>query len=342
MDSTSMSEQASFINIDSMRHFIIDYYKTTNSSFQCAEHPFIDYDSNLHRVGVRQFTWHDCIEMFKSNIFLKTLSIEQNKRMIEYFYKKFGSNSNAEIHIDRIPFILDRNNRLQLSKDIYFPTEIVGSSKRTIDSNDLYVHTSIFIWLDDIAPKEIKEWLQILGVTERTDLTYLQKTIIPNAATYITLGNAIKTIKMLFMLFQKNSIAKREFDQLKSMKLLTTRGSLISANQCFFSDQYDPSLKFEEYLQDKEDKFLTFDYVTSTTHRRENEDLAEWRRFFNMLGVQEELRVIEFQQRMTNSQAIEHGFSYVYLRKISPYGRHGIHGYSELQTITFLQHTKSK
>ncbi len=334
-----MSEQSSFINIDSMRQYTIDYYK--NSSFQCTEHPFIDYDSNLHRVGVRQFTWHDCIEMFKSNIFLKTLSIEQNKRMIEYFYKKFGSNSNAEIHIDRIPFILDRNNRLQLTKDIYFPTEIIGSRK-TMDSNDLYVHTSIFIWLDEIAPKEIKEWLQILGVTERTDLTYLQKTIIPNAATYITLGNAIKTIKMLFMLFQKNSIGKREFDQLKSMKLLTTNRNLIVAEDCFFSDQYNPRLKLEEYLQKKEDTFLTFEYVTSTTYQRENEDLAEWRRFFTMLGVQEELSVIKFHQKMTSLQAVEYGFSYAYLPKISPNKHHGVDGYSELQTITFLQHTNSK
>ena len=340
MDCTSLSEQPSFINIDSMRRYIIDYYKTINSSFQCAEHPFFDYDSNLQRVGVREFTWRDCIGMFKSNIFLKTLSIEQNKQMIEFFYKKC-SKFDTEIHIDRMPFILDQNNHLQMSKDIFFPMEIVGI-RRTIDSKDLYIHTSIFTWLDEIAPREIKDWLERIGVTERTDLTYLQKTILPNATNYVTLGNAIKTIKMLFTLFQKNSISKTEFDQLKSMKLLTTKGNLIVAERCFFSDEYDPRLKLEEYLKDEEDIFITFNYVTTSTYRRESEDLAEWRRFFSLLGVREELRVIEFQQRMTCSQAVGYRFNCAYLPMISPNQWHRIDGYSKLQTIAFLQHTKGK
>jgi len=320
--------------MDSIRQYTIDYYK--NSSFQCAEYPFIDYDSNLHRVGVRQFTWHHCIEMFKSN---KTLSIEQNTGMIEYFYtkcSKFRATSDVEIPIERIPFIMDQNNHLQLCKDIYFP---MG---KTNDSSNLYVHAEVFIWLDEIAPKEIKEWLQILGITERTDLTYLQKTILSNVTTYITQENAIKTIKMLFMLFEKNSISKKEFNQLKQLKLLTTRRTLIPANQCFFSDQYNPRLKFEEYLQVKEDKFLTFDYITNNTHRRENEDLAEWRRFFSLIGVQEELRVIEFQQKITDREAIEYGFSNEYLSQTLSNKNQRIDAYSGLQTITFLQHTKSK
>jgi hypothetical protein len=236
---------------------------------------------------------------------------------------------------------MDQNNHLQLSKDIYFPTEIVGNRK-IIDSNELYVHTDIFIWLDEIAPKEIKEWLQKLGVIERTDIMYLHKTIIPNAAAYITHGNAIKTIKMLFMLFEKNSIGKKELHQLKQLKLLTTRGTLIAAEQCFFSDQYNPRLKLEEYLQVKEDKFLSFDYVTGSTHRRENEDLVEWRRFFSMLGVQEELRVIEFQQKITDREAVQCGFSYEYLPRTSPNRRQKIDAYSGLQTIAFLRHTESK
>lgn len=108
-----MSEQESFINIDSMRQYTIDYYK--NSSFQCAEYPFINYDSNLHRVGVRQFTWHNCISMFKSDIFLRTHSVEQNIQMIEYFYTKCSNHETSSeigIHIEQIPFLMDQNNHL--------------------------------------------------------------------------------------------------------------------------------------------------------------------------------------------------------------------------------------
>ncbi len=73
MDSASMSQQSSFINIDSMRQYVIDHYKG------CAAHPFIDYDWNLWQIGVRNFTWKECILMFKSDQFLKTYSVEANK-----------------------------------------------------------------------------------------------------------------------------------------------------------------------------------------------------------------------------------------------------------------------
>ena len=209
MDCTSLSEQTTFINLESMRRYVIDYYK--NNYFRCAEYPFIDYDPNLQRVGVKQFTWHNSIDFFKSEIFLKTHTVEQNLRMIEYFYKKCSKSTisvESGFHIEQIPFLLDQNNHLQLCKDIYFPTETVFS-RHTIDFNDFYVHQIVFIWLDETAPKGIKQWLEKLGVTSRTDLTYLYKTILPNAATYITLKNAIKTIKMLFMLFEKEYDRKK-------------------------------------------------------------------------------------------------------------------------------------
>jgi hypothetical protein len=342
MDLTSMSEQKSFINIDSMRQYIIQKYK--ESDFQFADYPFISYDPNLTRVRVEQFTWQDCIEMFKSDIFLKQHSIEQNKQMIEYFYTKCSkliATSDIEIPIEQIPFLADQNGRLQICKNIYFPSAMIDRTE-TINTSHLYIHRKIFVWLNDIECNEIKAWLEKLGVIERTDITYLQKTIIPNVATYITKENAIETIKMLFRLFQKNSITKKDFLQLKQMKLLTTRENLIPANQCFFSDQYNPRLKLEEYLKTKEDKFLTFDYVKNGIYQRENQDLVEWRRFFSMMGVQEELHLIEFQQKITDSEAVEYGFPYDYLSRCTHNKHQRINAFSGFQTIPFLHHTESK
>ncbi len=105
---------------------------------------------------------------------------------------------------------------------------------------------------------------------------------------------------MIFMLFQIQDI-KKELSRLRQLKLLTTRGTLIAGEQCFFSDQYKPLLPLEEYLKMKEDRFLSFDYVTKG-------DLFEWQRFFMMLGVQEELHVIEFPQKLKNNEVIEYGF----------------------------------
>ncbi len=338
MDSTSMSKQSLFINIDSMRQYVMDHYKGY------AAHPFIDYDSNLEKIGVREFTWGQCIDMFRSDIFLKTHSPDQNKRMIEYFYSKCpngGAVPGAEIDIEQIPFLLDQNNRLQLISNIYFPAETIGDSG-TSDSDNLFVNKIIFDWLNEKTQKGIKQWLQNLGVEERTDLTFLRKTIIPNASTYSTPENTMKTIKMLFVLFQKGDIDKDVLNKLRKLKLLTTRGTLMPADQCFFSDQYKPRLPLEEYLKAKEDKFLSIDYVTSNTPRKENEDLAEWRRFFSMFGVQEDLHPIISNQKLTSYEAARSGFCDEYLSTTSPDGKHTVDAFSGLITITFMQYTQSK
>ena len=257
MDSTSMSEQSTFINIRSMCQFIINYHEGTH--FRCAEHPFIDYDSNLSRIGVRHFTWKTCIEMFKSNLFLQTHSLEQNKHMIKYFYSKCSNHT--DIPIEELPFLLDQNNRLQSIKDIYFPAETVGESS-TSDSKYLFLNKTLFNWLNEYPQMSIKAWLKQLGVDERTDLSYLHKTIIPNALTYTTQENAIGTIRMLFRLFQNHHIEKTDLMKLKKLKLLTTRGSLRTADECFFSKRYKPRLDIEQFLSMKEDLFISSDYIT--------------------------------------------------------------------------------
>jgi hypothetical protein len=333
-----MSEQTSFMNIKSMQEYVVKYYRY--SSFRCTDHePFIDYDPNLLPIGVRHFTWHNYVEMLKSES-CRTHSIAKNKLMIEYFYSKFSKIESADeigITIDQIPFLIDQNNRLQSIQNIYFSDGTVSHG----ETDDSFVNKKIFKWLNENKQKEIKQWLQDVGVKERTDLTWLNKTIIPNATTYITSENAIKTIKLLFMLFQKSSIGKKELDQLKRLKLLTTRGTLIPADECYFSDQFKPRLSLEEYLKTKEDIFLSFDYVTSNIGNNDIEDLVEWRRFFSMLGVQEELHVTEFSQKLTATEADQYKFHKRYQSEI--YNRfHNVHAFSGLIKIRFLEHTEGK
>ncbi|UJR07466.1 hypothetical protein I4U23_011755 [Adineta vaga] len=338
MDLTTLSNQSSFIDVNSMRQYIIN---NTRDSYY-ADYPFIDYDPNLAQIGVQQFTWEQCIDMFKSNIFLKTHSPEQNRRMIEYFYLKFSkSNSNnKDIHIEQIPFLMDQNYNLQLIKNIYFPAEIIDNNA-TSDSDDLFVNKIIFDWLNEKTQRVIKQWLQTLGVIERTDLSFLSKTIIPNASTYATLENTFKTIRMLFLLFQKHDIDKKELNQLKKLKLLTTGGNFLAADQCFFCDQYKPRSPLEDYLKTKEDRFLSFDYVINSNIKKGNDDLAEWRRFFIMMGVQEELHPIVFNRKLTLYEAKEYGFHDNYLLIRSPDEKHTVDAYSGLSTIAFIRHTEN-
>ena len=180
-----------------------------------------------------------------------------------------------------------------------------------------------------------------MGNKERTDLTYLDKTIIPNASTYVTSENAIETIVFLFKLFQNNIIGKEKLDQLKQLKLLTTRQTLIAADKCFFSDQFKPRLALEEYLKTKEDRFLSFVYVTSTDCQNTSENLVEWRRFFSMLGVHDDLHIIEYPHKLTIAEAASYGFSRNYPTKQFPQYP-GIVAFSGIKKIAFLEHTEGK
>ena len=343
MDSTFMSTQSSFIDIDSMRSYIIDLHRENGADF--AEHPFIDYDSNLNLIGVLKFTWEQCIEMFKSDVFIRRHSPEQNKAMIKYFHSKCnidGILSGCEMKIKQIPFIMDHKHRLQSIEMIYFPAETIGDSA-TSESDELFVEKSIFDWLNEKSQKILKQWLQTLGVEERTDLSFLRKTIIPHASTYATRENTFKTITMLFKLFQKREIEKKELSQLRQLKLLTTNEKVfVSAKECFFSEQYKPALPIEDYLKTKMETFLSFEYVNQGHNRKESEDLLEWRRFFMILGVQEDLHPVIYQRKLTTFEAGNHGFPNKYLSMVSPDERHSVDAFSGLATISLIQYTQGE
>lgn len=327
LDQTSMSKHSSFINLNAMREFIENIY-----SHEFHDDPFIDYDQNLEAIGVRKLTWKECIQMFQSDLFNRLHSIDDNKQMIKYFCEHFRSTD--EIDIQQIPFLFDQKHRLQIIQNIYFPQETFDENTTEL-ADESFVHPEICSWLNNKAQKTIKLWLQQSGVLERTDLTYLFKTIIPNAAHFTTKENAIPTIRVLFKLFQANTITKTDLDKLRKLKLLTTKYNLLSADRCFFSDKYKPRLAFEEFLNDKQDQFLSFDYVN------ENVDPTEWRQFFLAFGVQEELHPIVFQQRLTYHQAVQYGFREQFLIAKSPDTKHRVDAFAGLVIIPFIEHTEN-
>ena len=125
---------------------------------------------------------------------------------------------------------------------------------------------------------EIRLWLETLGMIEKTDITYILQTLIPNIENYVTSENTIQTIKDIFILNKKYSKEVKElFKPLSKIKLLTQNGSLKSAKECYLSDFYSPRLGLEEVLEI--DIFVSKEYCTDKA------DKDEWKRFFKLLGV---------------------------------------------------------
>ncbi|MCC8174384.1 MAG: hypothetical protein LIO65_08495 [Odoribacter sp.] len=133
-------------------------------------------------------------------------------------------------------------------------------------------------------------------MTEKTDLSYLKKTILANPSTYITIANAIPTIQTIYKLYLNGEVDKELLNQLGELKILTKNDNLVAANQCYFSDVYKPRLPVEALIA--EDIFLSEAYLFNHSEK------DEWKRFFKMIGVKEGIEIISYNDQTPVSSFI--------------------------------------
>ncbi|WP_343556329.1 RNA-binding domain-containing protein [Sphingobacterium sp.] len=284
IDSTSISKKI-FITEDVTRNFIID--QTNNSSIHLNPFlPYNNYINNLRNSGVTIFEWSDIPKLLKSSIFLKSHTPAKNIQLIQFLKQQCELETQKNIHEDVIKdwsFILDHKGKILPPNSIYFPTPD-DQNWNDPDSEISFLHAVSQEFLSHEV--ETRNWLRKLGVTEKTDLSYLRKTIIKNASEYSTPENTLKTIATIFSLYMKNEIAKDELEKLSELKILTCNGSLLPARHCYFSDIYNPRLKLQSMLS--QEIFISESYLPN------HADKDEWKRFFKMIGVQDGIIAISY------------------------------------------------
>ena len=105
-------------------------------------------------------------------------------------------------------------------------------------------------------------------------------------------GTALETIQTIYNLYKKENI-DRHLEKLINLKLLTTKGNLIPASQCYFSNVYQPILEIENMLDD--DIFLSQDYLIL------DNDIDEIKRFFKKIGAQEQIEPLKLNDKINTS-----------------------------------------
>lgn len=282
IDITSISKKA-FITESATREFVID----KNNIQTIHTNPFLPYTEYvqiLKNSGVAIFDWEDVPKLLASKTFLKSHSSTNNIQLIQFFKQQCEIENPKNINENRIKnwsFILDHKGNVLPPSNIYFPTPD-DENWNDPDSEISFLHADIQIFL--LQNPETRNWLEKIGVTEKTDLSYLRKTIIANASEYSTLENTLCTIATIFSLYTKNEIGKDELEKLSELKLLTSKGNLLPARLCYFSDTYNPRLKLQTELPD--DIFISESYLS------DNAEKDEWRRFFKMMSVKEGISAI--------------------------------------------------
>ena len=297
IDFTFLSSK-DFIGKDVVRNFIAKR-NGTNVLNQEPFLPYTGYESKLKDIGVTCFEWIDMPRLLESIELQRNHSIDSNKLLINHIKGLCETEKPREVTSNSIKkwnLIFDHRNQLKSPEEIFFPDPDDDTWNRA-DNELSFLNLEIQSWL--MIKPEIRAWLESLGVVEKSDLSYLQKTIIPNAENHITLSNAVQTVQTLFSQYLKNEL-NGELEQLGKLKLLTQKGTLLSASQCYLSDFYQPRLEIESILD--MDIFMSEKYFIDET------EVDEWKRFFKLMEVKEGIDILQNKNKVSVKYLETNGF----------------------------------
>ncbi|UPR48709.1 caspase family protein [Vibrio cyclitrophicus] len=331
IDFTFLSRK-SFIGEEAIKSFIIGSESTGKESTKV----FVEntgFGKEFKALGASSFEWKCLAEFVKSKGFIDDHSIENNIELIKHLKflsekETFESITNAQL--SKLAFIWDHKGALNAPYNIYFPTS-KDTNWNVKDSELSFIHQRLQDWLS--TEIDIRSWLGNLGVVEKTDISFITKTIIPNAESYITEENAVKTMHDLFSLYKKGDLTSGVLSSLSNLKLITVQGCLIKASDCFLSKIYSPRLEIEGMLN--KDIFVSDVYLTTKA------DTDEWKRFFKFLGVQDGITCITIEDKTSRTELVTQGYLDSYFdgsdKKFKPWQTtFTADTYSKISTLKFI------
>lgn len=333
VDFTFLSEN-DFVGAAPVKSFIVG--EGGNSIKKFAKNTGFGFD--FKKLGASSFEWKDLYSFLTSQSFKKSYTIRNNIALIKHFKFLCDSHNIKEISTEtlrNLPFIWDHKNGIKQPTQLCFPAAD-DQNWNTTESDLSFLHPKLQDWL--LKEPELRVWLETLGMTEKTDITYITQTILPHIESYVTLENAIQSIQDLFILFRKGELKEELIKRLSKIKLLTKLGSLVSADECFLSDFYSPRLKLEEILQ--ADIFVSIAYCSK------NADRDEWKRFFKMLGAKEGISILLYSPKHSDKELIQSGFYSEYFKtddkKFKPFiTTFTSDTYQDINTLDYIHFTEN-
>jgi len=334
VDFTFLSEKL-FIGEEPIKKFI-DNYETTGiiSSKKFAKNT--GFGSDFKKLGAKCFDWKDLPAFLISSSFTNTHTLVNNIQLIQCFKILCDSENVRDISKEtllNLPFIWDHKNSIKRPNQVCFPAAD-DKSWNNPKSDLSFLHQELQNWL--LGDAETRAWLETLGMTEKTDITYITQTIIPHIDNYVTLENAIQTIQDLFNLYKKGDLEDKLIKQLSGINLLTQQDSLLPARECFLSDFYNPRLKIEEILE--LDIYVNKSYCVKITEK------DQWKHFLKIMGVNEGISSISYEKTRKHDLTQKHLFKIEYFEEKDKYfqpflTKFNADEYLNLKTLTFLLYT---
>jgi len=298
---------------------------------------YTKYFSDFKKLGCTYFEWKDLKSYLCSKHFKETHTITNNIKLIRYFKELYESEKVKEfslVFLKNIPFIWDHKNNLNYPEKVCFPT--AEDENWNNPSTQLsFLHLELQTWL--LENLDVRHWLEKIGIQEKTDITYIYQTIIPNIDTCISVENAVQTISDLFSLYKKGTLNSNLLKKLSRINLLTQKGTLCPAKDCFLSDYYVPRLQIGKILD--KDIFVSEIYCSNVREK------DHWKQFFKILGVQDGISPIKITKRLEKSFLINSNFKKEYFenddQKFTPFlTTFKSDAFNNLTTLNYISDTE--
>lgn len=334
VDFTFLSEKT-FVGADEIKKLLSDF-DTTGRSTSKSFVQNSGFGHTIKSLGADRFEWKDLPRLLNSTHFASSHSINNNIELITHLRSlslKDSLGSVSDETLRNLPFIFDHKNKLNIPSEIYFPTAD-DNNWDDPESELAFLHIDIQKWMS--SNPDIRAWIEQLGVIEKTDISFITKTLIPNSGSYIDKENAIQAIRDLFNLYKKDELNSDLLAQLSDLKLLTNKDSLVAAKNCILSNDYSPRLEIET--------ILSANFFVSATYMDDTTDKDEWKRFFKFLKVSDGISLAHHKDRANKTSFVANGFKEEYFneydKEFKPYCSTFISNeYKDLSALRFIHET---
>lgn len=272
---------------------IREYFcRNCSTKSNLAENPFVPNNKRVRQFQIELFTWEHCFQMLNSNEFLTNFSIEQNIQFIQYLFNEYQKQPQIHDRLRQLPFLMDHTNVLRSVQSIYLPSQFNSADWAANHDTDPYLHPTIIVWMQKY--REILEWLRSFGLTEKTDELFIHRKILPDIRHYINPSNFLQTIRKLFDSYRHGYVRMELIQKLNKLKLMSCQGNFVCADELYFSDEYFPKVSLGDFRLDPSN-FLSTIYLQQIEGTPEQKKI-----FFQLLGVQEDIKLIQFNENTHN------------------------------------------
>jgi hypothetical protein len=303
IDFTFLSEEE-FIGKEAIKNYV-EFLEAGKVVHARPFVPFTGAGRKFKGLGAAAFEWANVPAFLISNAYLPAKSPENDQKLVSHLKRLAESEKPKELKDEVLKgwsFLMDHKDQMKSPGEIFFPAPD-DDTWNSPESELSFLHPDLQTWL--LNEGDLRIWLETLGVVEKTDITYLEKTIIPNSKTYCTVENAVDTIRTIYNLYKKNDINDTHLKKLNELKLLTRIGGLVTAADCYLSDTYVPTLPLGDTL--------TADIFVSESYLPPGADIPEWKRFFKIIGVQDTVSLQSFNPKITEGELSKKGIKDEYL-----------------------------